>query len=253
MVKIQDIRNKVAPSKTKRKISQITKIARHHSATTSGDYFAFWNNRWKGLGWGKGGYHEIILPDGTVQLCYDPIYPTNGIGNHNTNTYHICVVGNGAFTAAQERAYEERCLLAIQNFGLSVDDVLGHNEFSGTATSCPGINMDSVRNRLKLLQVPKQVGGFSTDKIMWGKTELKPGQIGKVTILKRINLWQDGPDGKLQMVRVLNPGEEYRVYRYRDDHDGQYNVGGGMWVTKMDGYIKYETPSKAMLAKLNNK
>lgn len=156
MAKIQDIRNKVAPSSSTRKISQITKIARHHSATTSGDYFAFWNNRWKGLGWGKGGYAEIILTDGTVQLCYDPIYPTNGVGNHNTNTYHICVVGNGAFTAAQERAFEERCLLAMQNFGLSADDVLGHNEFKGAATSCPGINMDSVRKRLKSLVDPKK-------------------------------------------------------------------------------------------------
>ncbi|MEK5148749.1 M15 family metallopeptidase [Psychrobacillus sp. FSL K6-4615] len=99
----------------------------------------------------------------------------------------------------------------------------------------------------------KAVESVSNDKIMWGKTELKPGQIGKVTILKRINLWQDGSNGKLQMVRVLNPGEEYRVYRYRDDNDGQYNVGGGMWVTKMNGYIKYETPSKEMLAKLNTK
>ena len=91
------------------------------------------------------------------------------------------------------------------------------------------------------------------DKIMWGKTELKKGQIGKVTILKSINLWQDGPNGKLQLVRVLKPEEEYRVYSYREDHGGQYNVGGGMWITKMDGYIKYETPSKAMLAKLKNK
>ncbi|MBD7946357.1 M15 family metallopeptidase [Psychrobacillus sp. Sa2BUA9] len=100
----------------------------------------------------------------------------------------------------------------------------------------------------------KAVDGITnTDKIMWGKTELKKGQIGKVTILKRINLWQDGLNGKLQMVRVLNPGEEYRVYRDRVDHGGQYNVGVGMWITKMDGFIKYETPSKAMLAKLNSK
>jgi len=55
------------------------------------------------------------------------------------------------------------------------------------------------------------------------------------------------------MVRLLNSGEEYRVYRYREEYEGQYNVGGGMWITKMDGYIKYETPSKAMLANLNSK
>lgn len=253
MVKIQDIRQKVAPSKTKRNINQIKKIARHHSATTSGDYFAFWNGRWKGLGWTKGGYHEIILPDGTVQLCYDPIYPTNGIGKHNTNTYHICVVGNGAFTAAQERAFEERCLLAMENFDLGTNDVLGHNEFSGTATSCPGINMDSLRKRLTALLVSKQVDGVSsTDKIMWGKTELKKGQIGKLTILKPINLWM-GKDRKQVEVRILNPDEEYRVYDYREEYGGQYNVGDNHWVTKMDGYIKYETPSKAMLEKLNNK
>lgn len=152
MVKIQDIRKKVAPSKTKRNFSQIKKIARHHSATTSGDYLAFWNNRWKGLGWTKGGYHEIILRDGTVQLCYDPIYPTNGVGGHNAYIYNICLVGDGSFTAAQEKAFEERCLLALKNFGISVEDVLGHNEFSGTKTACPGINMDGVRNRLRELQ-----------------------------------------------------------------------------------------------------
>lgn len=98
----------------------------------------------------------------------------------------------------------------------------------------------------------KAVSGVSTtDKIMWGKTELKKGQKGKVTILKRINLWQDGPNGKLQMVRVLNPGEEYRVYDYREKHKGQYNVGDGHWITNMPEHIKYETPSKAMLERLN--
>ncbi|MGE7978329.1 hypothetical protein [Psychrobacillus sp. NPDC093200] len=36
----------------------------------------------------------------------------------------------------------------------------------------------------------------STDKIMWGKTELKKGQIGKLTILKPINQWSE-KDGEL--------------------------------------------------------
>ena len=93
-------------------------------------------------------------------------------------------------------------------------------------------------------------GVTNTDKIMWGKTELKKGQIGKLTILKSINLWTE-KEGKLVEVRVLNPNEEYRVYDYRDDYGGQYDVGENHWVTKMDGYIKYETPSKAMLERLN--
>lgn len=93
-------------------------------------------------------------------------------------------------------------------------------------------------------------GVTNTDKIMWGKTELKKGQIGKLTILKPINLWTE-KEGKLVEVRVLNPNEEYRVYDNRDEYGGQYNVGDNHWVTKMDGYIKYETPSKAMLERLN--
>ena len=144
-------------------------------------------------------------------------------------------------------------MLALERFGLGLEDILGHNEFKGAATSCPGINMDSVRKRLKALLVPNHVGEVANDKIMWGKTELKPGQKGKVTILKRINLWQDGPNGKLQMVRVLKPEEEYQVYDYREEYGGQYYVGGGHWVTKMDGYIKYETPSKAMFEILKSK
>ncbi|WP_313891102.1 peptidoglycan recognition family protein [Psychrobacillus sp.] len=247
MVVIKDIRNQTATSQTKRSEKQITKIARHHSATTSGDYFSFWNH-WKSKGWTKGGYHEIILPDGTVQLCYDAIYPTNGIANHNTNTYHICVVGNGAFTAVQERTFEERCLLAMNRFNLTVEDVLGHNEFKGASTSCPGINMAIVRKRLKSLLVP------STDKIMWGKTELKPGQKGKITVLQDINVWEDSPhaSGEIVHTRTLKAGGEFRVYNFREEHGGQYYLGAGEWVTKMPDHILYETPSKAMLEKLNN-
>lgn len=43
------------------------------------------------------------------------------------------------------------------------------------------------------------------------------------------------------------------MYRYWKDYGGQYNVGGGMWITKMPEHVKYETPSKVMLAKLNSK
>ncbi|WP_218143804.1 peptidoglycan recognition protein family protein [Planococcus faecalis] len=107
-------------------------------------------------GWGTGGYHEIILRDGSVQLCYDPIEITNGVANHNTNIYHICVVGNGSFTPAQEKAWDERCRIALKRFGLPVSAVKGHNEFSGTSTACPGINMNTVRKALSQGQ-PVQV------------------------------------------------------------------------------------------------
>ncbi|WP_199775452.1 N-acetylmuramoyl-L-alanine amidase [Microbulbifer pacificus] len=146
MAKIVDLRGKTMGGRDKR--TKVTKIARHHSATADGNYASF-AKYWGGTkGWNTGGYHEIILRDGTVQLCYDWDTVTNGVYGHNQNTYHICLVGNGSFTDAQEKAFEERAKAAIALFRLRVSDVQGHNEFSGTNTSCPGINMNTVRSRL---------------------------------------------------------------------------------------------------------
>lgn len=150
MTKIQDLRpltNRIAKSSTSRDINKITTIVRHHSGGMTGDFNSFWTY-WKSKGWTKGGYHEIILRDGTVQLCYDPTYPTNGVGNQNSYIYNICLVGNGNFTAAQEKAWTERCLLAQERFKVSNRNVKGHNEMPGANTACPGINMHIVRNRL---------------------------------------------------------------------------------------------------------
>ncbi|MFD2658638.1 N-acetylmuramoyl-L-alanine amidase [Gracilibacillus thailandensis] len=146
MAKIQDLRGKTMGGNSKR--STIKNIARHHSATDVGDVFSF-QRHWKSLGWVTGGYHEVILRDGTVQLNYDSNVVTNGIYGHNNTTYHICLVGNGNFTAAQEKAFDERAKYNMERFNLSVNDVNGHNEFSGTNTACPGIDMKKVRARLK--------------------------------------------------------------------------------------------------------
>lgn len=150
MAKIQDIRKRTPRTNGTRSLSQIKYIARHHSATTSGDFDSFWKT-WHGVkGWGTGGYHEIILRDGSVQLCYDPEEITNGVANHNTPTYHICVVGNGSFTNEQEKTFKERCLYNMERLNVPVERVLGHREFSGASTTCPGIDMNMVRRNLKL-------------------------------------------------------------------------------------------------------
>ncbi|OIJ10112.1 hypothetical protein BKP35_13425 [Anaerobacillus arseniciselenatis] len=149
MSNIQDIREETPKRSSRRSESDIKKVARHHTATNGGDFWTFWNNRWKDLGWSTGGYHEIILRDGTVQLCYDPTVVTNGVGGHNSSTYHIALVGSGSFSDAQEKAWHERAHVALDRFNLSANDVLGHKEFSGQNTQCPGIDMDKVRNELR--------------------------------------------------------------------------------------------------------
>ena len=150
-MRIQDLRNDprvMRPTNpTLREIAKIWNVGVHHSATAQGDKFTF-SNHWRNLGWLKGGYHEIILRDGTVQLIYPDNWVVNGIRGHNTNTYHICVVGNGSFTDAQMQALEQRCIAAITRFNLKTYNVLGHNEFRGAATSCPGMNMRALRERI---------------------------------------------------------------------------------------------------------
>lgn len=89
--------------------------------------------------------------------------------------------------------------------------------------------------------------------VMWGKTELQKGQIGKVTILQNSQLWKFSKDNKsLVEVRKLNKGEEYRVYSYKNDFGGLYGVGGEAFIKKSSS-VKYETPSKAKLQALGVK
>ncbi|MBE4907144.1 S8 family peptidase [Bacillus luteolus] len=66
------------------------------------------------------------------------------------------------------------------------------------------------------------------------------GEIGYVTITKRINLWKRDPNSKLQYVRVLNPRERYRVYGTDSKYGGQYDVGANHWITNIQGYVLYE-------------
>ena len=90
-----------------------------------------------------------------------------------------------------------------------------------------------------------------TPKVYWDKLLMKKGQIGRITVEKPINLWKKEANNKLTFVRVLNPGEQYRVYNYDKQHSGQFGVGGGYYVTDIKGLVKYETPSKGKLAELN--
>ncbi|MCM3359206.1 hypothetical protein [Psychrobacillus sp. MER TA 171] len=90
----------------------------------------------------------------------------------------------------------------------------------------------------------------ATHKVMWGKTELKAGQIGKVTILADTDLVKIGSNGSLSKVRTLKKGDEYRVYTYKGTNGGLYGLGASSFVQKSTK-LKYETPSKSKLALLN--
>lgn len=79
--------------------------------------------------------------------------------------------------------------------------------------------------------------------VMWGKTELKAGQIGKVTLYADVATYN--ADGSL--AKILPEGGEYRVYT---SGNAKYGLGGGLYI-HMYAALNYETPSKAKLALLN--
>lgn len=106
-------------------------------------------------------------------------------------------------------------------------------------------NVDVVEESMKRV---KTGGTFPLmNKVMWGKTELWKGQLGKVTIKKPVNLWKRLDNGNLQKVRELKVGDEYRVYRYLNEKNGLYGVGSGMFVELDTQKVLYETPSKRNL------
>ena len=83
----------------------------------------------------------------------------------------------------------------------------------------------------------------AAEKVYWDGMELKKGQSGRLTVTKPINLWKRTESG-LEFIRILKPGERYRVYRYDHLYGGQYGLGAGLYVTNMEGHIRYETPSR---------
>jgi N-acetylmuramoyl-L-alanine amidase CwlA len=170
-----------------------------------------------------------------------------GPGNMKSIAIEICVNQGGNFQNAVKNAAEVTKFL-MAKFNISILKVVQHNKWSGK--NCPRYLRSGEKgiDWIDFIDMLKDKKPTVTA-VLWDGLELKKGQKGRLTILKPINLYKRVGD-KLEMVRIMQPGEVYRVYSYDNEHGGQYNVGG-LYVTKMDGYIKYETPSKAMLERVN--
>ncbi|MED0652822.1 CAP-associated domain-containing protein [Anoxybacillus geothermalis] len=78
-----------------------------------------------------------------------------------------------------------------------------------------------------------------TEKVWWDGAELKPGQIGRVTVVAPTELWLSN-----KAVKTLPSGAVYRVYALGG---GYFGVGRGYGI-KNDARVRYETPSREKLA-----
>lgn len=143
---IKDITNELpkASGKTygKRSLSQIVRFVLHHSATSTGNPWAFAKYHVENNGWPGIGYHFVIMPDGTTYQTNALETISYGVENMNTGSVNTCLVGNFEVTkptAAQITAVVDlHKRLAAQ---LGQKPIVGHNDLK-TTTKCPGKNLD---------------------------------------------------------------------------------------------------------------
>jgi len=80
----------------------------------------------------------------------------------------------------------------------------------------------------KKMLIKNAESGSRSSTIIWKGLELKSGQIGKVTILEDIVVWETINKNK-KSPRVLRKGQQFRVYRYVPS---TYYIGNGRYVVK---------------------
>ncbi len=219
-----------------RPLKQITKAARHHTAGGLYQTMAIIEDWWRnGNKWDNGGYHVVIDGYGTVFINYDWDHTTWGVGYHNDYTVHVSLMGNGSFTAAQEKSYDWVMQKIFKELPqIKPSDVLGHNEFSGhTTNSCPGINMNTVRTRLAKLKDTPVVDPRFVDIPDYTSPTLpfKAMKVGeKVTIRPGQTAWYDpktseglkpskdftGDKDTIMRVMDVNVGYSKRAYLLKD-------------------------------------
>ena len=220
MVKTND-RRKIAMGAGKkqyqRPASQVTDLVRHHTGVQVDQSMEILEGYWKRQhGWDNGGYHEVIHPDGSLDLNYDPTHMTWGVGNQNHYTMHISLIGNGKFTEAQERTWEERALYHMRNLGIPISRVKGHNEYPGHYTNnCPGVDMNKVRNRLKELLTPKPVVKAPLTTQNEGVIDMQGTFVANDTIIVR-----DQPTTKARHIATYKKGESliYEAVHFKNGY-----------------------------------
>lgn len=156
-MRVVDKRNSLKVHKSKRykrrNKSSIKKIAIHHSLTETGSAEAFAryhveNNDWPGIA-----YHYVIDQDGTVTICNDLELISYHVGNSNSFSVGICLVGDfrtQKISNEQRTAAIELTRSLMKELNLKESDVMGHQEFTGYSwKDCPSIDMKAFRNDLE--------------------------------------------------------------------------------------------------------
>lgn len=153
--KMFDVRNKVARHSTRkfgfRNLNTVTTIAIHHSATASGDAFAFANYHVNTLGWAGVGYHYVVKANGEIQWCGDLNTTRANVANNNSYIIGICLVGNFLNTkpTEEQKRSTKELVTYLEKTIPTIKDVKGHSEFPRSTAVCPVFDMNEFRLFLK--------------------------------------------------------------------------------------------------------
>jgi len=157
---VEDVRSLIRISstvpKSYRNVEAIDSVAIHQSLTTTGDAFSFANYHVLTKKWSCMGYTYVIKTNGVIQIAADLNVRTPHVGNHNSRSLGICIVGDLRYsqpTAAQYKSLYGLIAVLIAYKGLpkitSAINFWGHQEYSGyNWKQCPALDMDSLRGHI---------------------------------------------------------------------------------------------------------
>lgn len=226
--------NRTSRTGNRRNHSQIKYIAWHYTATTNGSISGHENYWGRTLGWGIGGYTYYIDRKGNIYQNYDWAVRTNGVAGWNTPTLNISVEASNKnnYTDAQVKAREHLTLWLMDQLKVPASRVLGHKEFSGQATACPGYSaseMNAFRSQLAKLSKTKYNAPKATSKDPWTRIKSETGIfIAEYNIVRR-----DKPTVKANRTGQISAGD---VIKY----NGLFHADGYSWLEFKDGKGKYQ-------------
>jgi N-acetylmuramoyl-L-alanine amidase len=110
-------------------------------------------------GWEEIGYHYLIgngyflTRDGEIYKGRDERMEGAHTLGYNPIALGICLLGNRDQTPPSKKQLETLMLLLLtkkSEYGITTDNVLGHNEIPGVNKSCPGklVDMEEIRRRI---------------------------------------------------------------------------------------------------------
>ena len=126
---------------------KINNIVVHCTATpqtsTIESIVKYWQ---KNLGWQFPGYHIIVEPNGEWTQLLHGDYVSNGVKNHNHDSFHISYIGgvdengNALDNRTQEQKETLLYLLKKAKQEYTHATIKGHRDFPGVTKACPSFD-----------------------------------------------------------------------------------------------------------------